>query len=222
VAGQARAHTFLFADLAGYTALTEAMGDSQAADLAHEFYAATGELVAEYRAEQIKMIGDAVLVRSDDPALAVALGLCFVHDVGGQHFFPTVRVGMDTGAAVERAGDWFGSTVNLAARVSGEAAGGEVLLTAATRTAAGTVAGVDFHERGKRTLRNVLEPVVLYAAVREGERTAQGLAIDPVCRMAVDPERAAGRLDYAGTELHFCSLECTQKFLAAPEHYGAR
>ncbi len=45
---QAQVHTFFFADLAGYTALTEAMGDSDAADLAHQFYSATSELVAEH------------------------------------------------------------------------------------------------------------------------------------------------------------------------------
>lgn len=221
MAKQARAHTFFFADLAGYTALTEAMGDSDAADLAHQFYSATGALVAEHGAEQIKMIGDAVLVRADDAGSAVRLALCLVHDVGGQHLFPTVRVGMDTGPAVERAGDWFGSTVNLAARVSGEAAGGEVLLTEATRNAAGIVPGVHFHERGKRTVRNVREPVVLHGAVREGAQTNEGLPIDPVCRMAVDAEKAPGRLVYHGVELHFCSLDCAQKFLAAPERYSA-
>jgi adenylate cyclase len=220
VSDQALAHTFFFADLAGYTALTEPMGDLEAADLAQKFYAATGELVTANGAERIKMIGDAVLVRVDEAASAVRLALCLVHDVGGRHYFPTVRVGMDTGPAIERAGEWFGSTLNLAARVSGEAAGGEVLLTAATRDAAGTVAGVDFHARGKRAVRNVREPVVLHAAVRAGARTAGGLPIDPVCRMAVDPERATGRLVHLGTELFFCSLECTQTFLTAPEHYS--
>ena len=215
------AHTFFFADLAGYTALTEAMGDSDAADLAHQFYLATSELVAEHGAEQIKMIGDAVLVRADDAASAVRLALGLVHDVGGQHLFPTVRVGMDTGSAVARAGDWFGSTVNIAARVSGEAAGGEVLLTDATRKAAGTVPDVHFHERGKRAVRNVREPVILHAAVREGAQTNESLPIDPVCRMAVDPEKSPGRLVYEGVQLHFCSLECVQKFLAGPEDYTA-
>jgi adenylate cyclase len=126
---------------------------------------------------------------------------------------------MDTGRAVERAGDWFGATVNLAARVSGEAAGGEVLLTDATREAAGSVDGVHFQERGRRAVRNVREPVVLHAAVREGAQTNEGLPIDPVCRMAVDPAKAPGRLVYDGVELQFCSLDCAQKFLAAPEDY---
>jgi hypothetical protein len=87
-----------------------------------------------------------------DPA-----GVCIVHDVGAQHGFPLVRVGMHTGSAVERDGDWFGTTVNLAARVSAAASGGEALLTAATRAAAGEVEGVEVRERGRRAFRNVGE-----------------------------------------------------------------
>jgi adenylate cyclase len=63
-----------------------------------------------------------------------ALGLR--EPLGKQHGFPAVRVGMNTGQALERDGDWFGTTVNIAARVSGIASGGEVLLTDATKAAA--------------------------------------------------------------------------------------
>jgi adenylate cyclase len=75
---------------------------------------------------------------------------------------------MHTGPAVERGGDWFGATVNLAARVSAAASGGEALLTAAPRDAAGQLVGVELRERGRWTFRNVTEPVPVYAAVRQG------------------------------------------------------
>jgi adenylate cyclase len=110
-----------------------------------------------------------------------------VHDIGARHGFPLVRVGMHTGPAVEREGDWFGATVNLAARVSAAAAGGEALLTAATWVAAGQLAGVELRERGRWAFRNDAEPVQVYAAVRQGARSSAGLPIDPVCQMAVDP-----------------------------------
>jgi len=219
MAESARAHSFFFADLAGFTALTEAMGDSDAVDLAHGFYAAVEELVSDYEAEAVKAIGDAVMVRVDDASDAVALALCVVHDVGGRHFFPTVRAGIHTGPAVERGGDWFGATVNVAARVSGEASGGEVLLTDATQEAATSLDGVELRERGRRELRNVTEPIVLYAALRAGAAASASLPVDPVCRMAVDPEHAVGRLVHEGAEFHFCSMACVGKFAAAPERY---
>jgi len=129
---------------------------------------------------------------------------------------------MHTGPAVERDGDWFGAPVNIAARVSGLAAGGEVLLTEATRAAAGAVEEVEFDERGRRPLKNVDEPVTLHAALAEGARSASGLPIDPACRMAVEPARAAGTVVHEGVEYQFCSLECAGRFAAAPERYAGR
>lgn len=216
-----RSHTFLFADLAGFTALTEAMGDEDAADLAGRFSDAVRELLPDHRAEAVKAIGDALMIRAEEASDAIRLGLRIVHEVGGQHFFPTVRIGMHTGPAVERDGDWFGATVNVAARVSGMAGGGEVLVTEATREAAGDVTGFDFRERGRQALRNVEEPVLLYAAVRRGESgSASALPVDPVCGMAVDPDHAAGMITHKGTEYHFCSLTCLGRFAAAPEKFA--
>lgn len=216
----ARQNTFLFADLAGFTALTEAHGDEDAADLAGEFFGRVEELLPEYGAEQVKTIGDAVMIRADDPAKGIALALRIVRELGTRHGFPGVRVGIHTGPAVERGGDWFGTAVNTAARVSGLAAGGEVLLTAAAREAAGEVEGIELQDRGRHELRNLSEPVHAYAPVRSGERTREGLPVDPVCRMAVDPARSAGRLEYEGVEYHFCSLHCAAQFASAPERYA--
>lgn len=211
--------TFLFADLAGFTAMTDAMGDEPAADLAAEFCSRLEALAPEFGAEAIKRIGDAVMLRCPSADDAIRLGVHIANDVGETHRLPAVRVGMHTGEAVRRGADWYGSTVNIAARVSSEASGSEVLLTSATKEAAGETPGVELTERGRRTLRNVVEPVGLYAATPAGRRDPTGLPIDPVCRMAVDPERAAGALEHRGIRHHFCSLACAAKFAASPEAY---
>lgn len=219
MAGQGDSQTFLFADLAGFTALTSAMGDESAADVAADFSERVRELASDHGSECIKAIGDAVMVRSTEAVGAIRLAICLANDVGGRHFFPTVRVGMHTGPAIERDGDWFGGTVNLAARVSGEARGGEVLLTDTTRDAAGTVEGIELREHGRRVLKNIHDPVVLYAAAPEGKTKADGLPMDPVCRMAVDPTHCAGILRHKGTEYHFCSLACASAFGADPARF---
>jgi YHS domain-containing protein len=110
--------------------------------------------------------------------------------------------------------------VNLAARVSGQAVGGEVLLTGQTAALAPDVDGVIYQPRGRQPLRNVREPVELFAAVRTGEDTTHHLAVDPVCHMAVDPDHAAGRLTYEGTAYFFCTLACAGHFARHPETYG--
>ncbi len=214
--------TFLFADLAGFTALTEVHGDEQAADLVERFCAQAREALASYDADEVKSIGDAILLHSADAAQAVRLAHHLARDVGGNHGFPGVRVGVHTGPAVERADDWFGATVNLASRVSGAATAGEVLVTEATKVAAeAELPGCEFRFAGAKHFKNVKEPVRVYAAVDASQADANqgGLAVDPVCRMAVDPARSDWRREHRGVTHCFCSEACVTAFDADPEHY---
>jgi adenylate cyclase len=214
-----RVHTFLFADLAGFTALTEAHGDEEAANFAADFFACVRDLLPKYGAEEVKTIGDAVMVRCSHAEAAVELGLAIAEEVGKRSRFPIVRVGMHTGPAAERSGDWYGSAVNVAARISGIAAGNEVLVTDSTREAAGEPAGIEFRHHGARQFKNVGEPIEVYRAARTHEG-AEGLPIDPVCRMAIDPGQAVGSFKFSGREYYFCSLQCTRAFVASPERYA--
>ena len=213
-------HTFLFADLAGFTALTEAHGDAEAADLVAEFTAEARELLTEHRAREVKTIGDAVMVACSDAASAVRLGLHLAHDLHSHHRMPCVRVGMHTGPAVEQDGDFIGAAVNVAARVSGLAGGDEVIISEATRDAAGPMPDVTLHALGTRRLKNVGTPPALFQALWSSKApVGEHLPIDPVCRMAVAPDREAGRFVYEGTEFHFCSLDCARAFTADPSRY---
>jgi YHS domain-containing protein len=159
------------------------------------------------------------MLRVPEPADAIRLGLWITHDAMREHGSPAVRVGLHHGPAIEREGDYFGASVNLAARVSSAAAGGEVLATGATAALASDLEGVIFESRGRKSLRNVSEPVDLFAVFRAGE-WLRSLPVDPVCRMAVDPERAPGQLSYAGVAYFFCSLTCAGTFAQNPERFA--
>ena len=214
------AATFLFADIAGFTALTEAHGDEQAATLVAEFCATVRAELPQCGGTHVKSIGDAVMLRIPEPGDAVLLGLRIAHELMRGHGAPAVRVGLHHGSYVERDGDFFGAAVNLAARVSGQAVGGEVLLTGHTAALAPDVDGVLYQPRGRQPLRNVREPVELFAAVRTAQVTAHRLAVDPVCQMAVDPDHAAGRLTYEGTAYFFCTLDCAGHFARQPQAFA--
>lgn len=144
-------HTFLFADLVGFTRFTVAHGDERAAQLAISFQERVGALAAAHDCQLVKTLGDAVLVRSDDGHVAVQLG-AGIQELAARERFPQVRVGIDTGHAVERDEDWFGSTVNTASRVSSAASPGEVLVTERTREACAAESELQFHSRGVRQL----------------------------------------------------------------------
>ena len=156
-------HTFLFADLAGFTELTEEHGDEHAANVAMAFCAALNEQLPE-DAEDVKMLGDSCLVRVGKAGDAIALGLKLATGLAPARGLPDVRVGMHTGSAVRRDGDWFGSGVNIAARVVALSGPGEVLLTEDTRSAAGNAAEVSLERRGDYTLRNVGRTLRVYRA----------------------------------------------------------
>jgi adenylate cyclase len=211
--------TFLFADIAGFTALTEVHGDEQAASVVADFCDAVMRELAAFGATHVKTIGDALMLRIADPAQAVLLGLRIALDLLRGHRAPAVRVGLHHGPAIERGGDYFGAAVNLAARVSAAATGGEVLLTGHTAALAPNVEGVRYESRGCQALRNVRDPVELVAAVREGQTRELRLAIDPVCRIAVDPEYAAGRLVIDDSVYFFCSLLCAGEFARQPKRF---
>ena len=213
------AATFLFADIAGFTALTEVHGDEEAARVVAVFCEAVSRELPAFGATHVKTIGDALMLRIPDPSQAVPLGLRIALDVMRGHRAPAVRVGLHHGPAVERDNDYFGAAVNLAARVSSAATGGEVLLTRETATLAQNVEGVLYESRGPTRLRNVSEPVELVAAMRPRQRTEYRLAIDPVCRMRVEPRHAAGQLVIDDTAYYFCSLRCAGTFARHPERY---
>ena len=209
----------MFADLVGFTALTEAHGDAEAIEIAIRFAERVEDLLADYESEQVKTIGDEVMIRVDNPVQAVRLGLRIVEELAHPGS-PPVRVGMHSGAAVGRNGDWFGGTVNLASRVAGAARAGEVLLTADTRREVGEPDGVELEEAGARHFRHIPDPVIVYRAVG-AQGAGHHLEIDPVCRMAVDPRTAAGGRRRRGLNYYFCSSDCQRAFEAQPRRYIA-
>jgi class 3 adenylate cyclase len=211
--------TFLFADIAGFTALTEAHGDEQAVHLVEEFEQAVQAELPRVGGECVKTVGDALMLRVPDPADAVRLGLWITRHAMTGHHAPSVRVGGNHGSAVERGGDYFGATINVAARVSALAAGGELLVTGQTAGLAPDLEGVLYESRGRQVLKNVAEPLEIFAVVLVDEN-ADRLPIDPVCRMAVDPERAVGRLLLDEKAHYFCSLSCVAAFSQHPERYA--
>ncbi len=156
----ARQHTFLFADLVGFTALAESEGDERALEVVLALQRRVRALLPEYRAEEVKVLGDGVMLRCGDPADAVRLGLRLIDRHEG--VLPPVRVGIHTGPAVSNAGDWYGTTVNLAARLCAVAPGGEVMVSEVTRRAAGGLGRVDWGRRELHWLSNVAKPIPAY------------------------------------------------------------
>jgi class 3 adenylate cyclase len=160
--GRHPAPTFVFADLAGYTALTEEQGDQAAARVAREFGRTMSALSRAHRAWQVKSMGDGVMIWAPDAARAVALAARAVVEVGTRPDLLPVRVGVHTGPAVMRGWDWYGSAVNVAARLAGEAEPNEALVSSSARSAAcGELTG-SLQTWRELVLRGVERPIVVW------------------------------------------------------------
>jgi class 3 adenylate cyclase len=167
-------HTFLFADLVGFAALTDAEGDDRAAFVAAGLQRHIRRIADRHGAEVVKAMGDAAMLRCTQAGAAIRVGLDLAAEIESDPALPAVRVGIHSGSAVPSEGDWYGRAVNVAARLCSVAAGGEVLVSEATLAAAPELPKIEVGERRLHWLKNVTEPVAARAA--ELGRRSGGLA----------------------------------------------
>ena len=123
-----RSPAVCFLDITGYTRLTEERGDEAAADLAARLATLVRRSSREHGGQPVKWLGDGVMFYFPDPALSVMAALEMVAGVA-PHDLPPAHVGIHTGPVVFQEGDYFGRTVNIAARIAEYARPGEVLVT---------------------------------------------------------------------------------------------
>ena len=157
----------VFADLVGFTELGETVDVEELGGLAGRLAKLASDVV-EQPVRVVKQIGDAVMLVSPDTAAAVATSLELIERAEAEDDFPQLRAGIAYGPAVNRWGDWFGSTVNVASRLTARARPGSVLTTEEVHEAAED--GFDWSSAGPKRLKGIAEPVKTYRVRRaEGD-----------------------------------------------------
>jgi adenylate cyclase len=149
-----------FLDLTGYTRLTEERGDEAAADLAARLAGLVRRSAQEPGGTPVKWLGDGVMFYFREPKAAVLAAVEMVEVVGRQGL-PPAHVGIHAGPVVFQEGDYFGRTVNLAARIAEYARPGEVLVSQEVVDAADG-GPVTFTEVGPVELKGVPGTLRLY------------------------------------------------------------
>ncbi len=211
--------TFCFVDIAGYTALTDSHGERAAADLVDNFNSLVRAAVDPLGTVQ-ELSGDNAFLVFPDPVRALEALALLYGAIADQQDLPLVRAGLHHGPALLRAQRYFGSTVNIAARTAAQAVGGEILCTRpvvdalASQDRAAT-ATATFEHRGPVALKNLPEPIDLYAL--RLAHLARRYAIDPVCQMQVDAQPDGHTLLLQGHRWWFCSSACARRFEMTPD-----
>ena len=154
-----------FADLVGFTRLGEAVPPEALENLANRLSDLARD-VAVPPVRFIKTIGDAVMFVSTDPVALLRAALALLTAAEKYEDLPQLRIGIASGLAVRRAGDWFGSPVNIASRVTGVARPGAVLVSESARDAIGSADGFAWSFAGDRHLKGVKGDVNLFRVQR--------------------------------------------------------
>jgi adenylate cyclase len=161
--GAGRDCAVAFADLVGFTELGETIPSEELGSVAGRL-ARLAEEVVEPPARVVKEIGDAVMLVAPDPGDLVEATLRLVEGSDGAEGLPAIRAGVAYGPAVNRWGDWYGSTVNVASRLTERARPASVLTTEAVRDAVADVYEWSF--AGEKRLKGLSSPLKTYRARR--------------------------------------------------------
>ena len=153
-----------FADLAGYTRLTEEEGELTAVDAVERFIEAV-EVTLPDEARVIKTIGDEAMIVGPDPAALTDWAVGFQ---SLQTERPLPRIAIHYGVALYREGDYYGREINIASRVAARSAGGEVLVTRPVVDVAGP--HLEFERIGEVTLKGFSESTEVFIARQKEEQ----------------------------------------------------
>jgi adenylate cyclase len=205
--------TVAFIDLAGFSAITEVYGDSNAIEMLEVFEGMVGRALEDYD-PPIKWIGDEVMLSFPDPPSAIrALG-SLLPACRSDPRLPLTRTALHHGPVIRRAGDLFGSTVNIAARMSALAAPGQLLATQSVAEAA-AAEGILVGDLGETLLRSLPDRIHLFEI--HLTPIPEPAWIDPVCKMHA-PYATFQRAAYSGP--WFCSKRCEEAYHRSPETYA--
>ena len=151
-----------FVVLSGFTDTTERSGDEVASRLAARLQDLADAVARRYRGRVVKLLGDGVMFRFANAADAIRAALAMIDDAP-RAGLPAAHAGVDAGPLIERDGDFYGRTVNLASRITDTAGPGEVLVSPAAREAA-SESGIAFEPIASADLKGIADPVRLFRA----------------------------------------------------------
>lgn len=206
--------TVAFVDLAGFSALTDVHGDAAAIRVLTRFEAFVDDALGGH-GPPIKWIGDEAMFGFPDPATALEVLGRLLPACRSEPAIPLTRTGLNHGPVLRRANDLFGSTVNVAARITAKAAPGQLLATQPVANVAAE-SGIVAKPLGQVRLRSIAGRLPLYSI--ELAPASDPLWICPVCKMHA-PFEAYRRTELTGP--WFCSTRCAEAYRQSPDTYQA-
>jgi adenylate cyclase len=203
----------LMADLSGYTALTETHGAASAADLIDKYIRiAENCLVGDSKLHQ--RTGDEIMFVSDSPDFLLATALKLAANTTNEENFLQVHGGLHYGKVLKRAGNYFGSALNLVSRIAAKAVAGTFWCSDEFVNSITDKSVCTFKSKGNYLFKNISGEKEVFELSMEKTKTNY---IDPVCRMLIlNPQNAIHHPNE--DELYFCSSQCLELYSENQRH----
>lgn len=207
----------LVADLAGYTALTEAHGSFSAAEIVDRYVQIVSKSLTG-SSRLVERVGDEVIIIADSATdlVSTALNLCQLARV--ENNFLIIHAGLHVGNLLERNGSFFGTAINLASRIASYSKRGQLLCSANFIKEVIHSSMLEYRSIGEVSFKNLREKVEIFEIIVECQLSAP--PIDPVCRMTVLTQEAI-TWQHGGKVYYFCSQECQTLFASSPEDFAS-
>ena len=162
--------TIVFIDLKGFSRYTSRHSADAVRELVRVFQWLVREQLARHHGFEVKQLGDGFMIAFSDAKRAVAFSADIQRAMSDHPVGSVVALcaGINSGNAIREGDDFFGHTVNVASRIATRAAGGQVLVSEATRHLAGEMDGLAFVDAGRRQFRGIPGRHRVYEAVWRG------------------------------------------------------
>ncbi len=188
--------TIFFSDIRGFTEYTEAHGDAAAYRMLQHHNAMVQEQIALYGGHIVKTLGDSYMVSFDAARNAMTCGIGIQKSLArynGEREGTTIDIGIgiNTGEPIREAEDFFGGSVNLAARICAAAGPGQILVSEAARHVVGKMEGTEYIDRGFFELKGFHQPQHLYEVDWSGLGTS--VSAPPSRATSAPPVRLPGQ-----------------------------
>ncbi len=175
--------TIMFTDLVGSTELLSRAGDEDAQRIFRAHHDLLAEVAGAHRGEEVKWLGDGLMVAfpsaADAVRAAVAMQQASGRTVGGERL--AIRVGLNAGETLRDAADWFGTPVVVARRLCDRADAGQIICSAVVASLLDGRSSFGFSDLGDLELKGVSRPVAALAVDYEPETAGAGLALAVAC-----------------------------------------
>lgn len=194
--------TILFTDVVGSTSLRTSQGDTRAHQALQEHNDLVREAIERHAGQEVKTIGDSFMVAFGSARRAVECAIAVQRALADSAADPPVRVriGLNVGEAIAEGGDYFGASVDAAARIMSAASGGEILISDTVRAVISGGEELKLKDRGKVELKGFAEPWQLYEVEwedPEARRKRQAPARSPFVGRDEEKARLLAMLDQA-------------------------